>query len=210
MSRHIVQTARIFLAAILVIGCGCRKPFPPPAVKIIVEYPGASPKIVDEVVCAPIRQELVGVEGVSMVVSVSSSNLAEIYVQCTPNMDVSLLFLLVDNRVQLAAPVLPTGATIKKAVDVSGQIVPPALGIHDVDFPDVHIDPLKTSRLGISMSAVVNAMQEATKSGKNLSEVTVESSSGKKVRLTDFGTIKIVSEPNHVIVRWPPAEKQKK
>jgi multidrug efflux pump subunit AcrB len=211
MSRNIVQASRILLAAILVIGCGCRKPSPPAAVKIVVEYPGASPKIVDDVVCAPIRQQLIGVEHASAIISVSSNNLAEIYVQCMPNMmDVSMLSVLVDNRAQLAAPVLPMGATIKKAVDVSGQTIPPALHIHDVDCPDVHVDPLKASRLGISMSTVTNAVQEAMKSGEKLSEVTVKSSTGEKVRLTGFATIKTVREPNHIIVRWPSAEEQGK
>jgi multidrug efflux pump subunit AcrB len=189
--------------AILVIGSGCGKPSPPAAVEIIVDYPDASPKIVDDVVCAPIRQELFGLEHAPTIICVSSNNIAEIYVQATPAMDVATLSRLVDARVQLAAPVLPTRAKIRKVVDVSGQTIPPPLDIHYVDDLRVYIDPQKASRLGVSMSAVSDAMQQAGRSGRKMTEVALTSSTGERIRLSDIATIKTVREPNHIVVRLP-------
>jgi len=190
-----------------VIGCG--KTTPPPAVKIVFEYPGASPKVIDDVVCAPIRQQLFGMEGALAITCVSSYNLAEIYVEGTPNFDFATLSQQADARTQLAVPVLPSGAKIREVADVSGQTIPPPLDIHNVDSFEVNINREKAARLGVALSEISQAMKEAQKPGKIFSEVKIKSSDGKTILLTDVATIKTVSEPDHIVVRWP-VESQKK
>jgi multidrug efflux pump len=97
-------------------------PVSPPTVQVSCNYPGASAEVVAETVAAPIEQQVNGVEKMlymeSQCTNDGSYNLAVIFEQ---GMDLNLAQVLVQNRVNLALPMLPdvlkqTGVTTRKRV----------------------------------------------------------------------------------------------
>ena len=97
-------------------------PVTPPTVQVGCTYPGASAEVVAETVAAPIEQHVNGVEGMLYMESSSANdgsyNLSVTFQQ---GMDLNLAQVLVQNRVNLALPMLPdvikqTGVTTRKRV----------------------------------------------------------------------------------------------
>ena len=94
----------------------------PPTVQVMCTYPGASAQVVAETVAAPIEQQVNGVERMHYMESSSANdgsyNLSVTFEQ---GMDLNLAQVLVQNRVNLALPMLPdvikqTGVTTRKRV----------------------------------------------------------------------------------------------
>ena len=190
--------------------CGCGNP--PPPVKITVAYPGARPSVMEDTVCTPIMQQLLGIEGEATVTCVSSAGHAEIFVQANRVVNGDVFTTLVDNRVRLAEPVLPAKANVSHPEVVSSVTIPTAREIHDVEFPIIDIDREKALQLGLSVSAASDAVDKALGPGeplpdavKRIGELSVKSADGKDCLLTDFATIKTVREPNIRIRCEPPA-----
>ncbi|WP_420471627.1 efflux RND transporter permease subunit [Brevundimonas sp. FT23042] len=92
----------------------------PPTITINTAYPGASAETVAETVSAPIEQEVNGVEGMLYLSSSSTSDgTVAITVTFNPGTDLDAAQVLVQNRVALAEPKLPTqvrqiGVTVNK------------------------------------------------------------------------------------------------
>ena len=79
-----------------------------PILEVAASYPGANAQVVAETLAAPVEQQINGVEGMVRIVSTSGPNgkyAALIYFK--PNTDPEIARVLVENRVSLAAPVLP-------------------------------------------------------------------------------------------------------
>src|SRR5690242_149268 len=80
----------------------------PPTVQVTCTYPGASAKEVADSVAAPIEQQVNGVEGImymnSSCANDGSYNLSVTFQQ---GVDVNMAQVLVQNRVNLAVPLLP-------------------------------------------------------------------------------------------------------
>ena len=92
----------------------------PPAVLVTAYYPGANSQTVRDVVAAPIEEQVSGVEGM-MYMSSQATNDGTYRLLVTFNlgMDSDMAQVLVQNRVSLALPVIPTlvqneGITVKK------------------------------------------------------------------------------------------------
>ena len=94
----------------------------PPTVQVSCTYPGASAEVVAETVASPIEQQVNGVERMLYMESASANdgsyNLAVTFEQ---GIDLNLAQVLVQNRVNLALPMLPdvikqTGVTTRKRV----------------------------------------------------------------------------------------------
>ena len=94
----------------------------PPTVQVNCTYPGASAQVVAETVAAPIEQQVNGVERMHYMESSSANdgsyNLSVTFEQ---GMNLNLAQVLVQNRVNLALPMLPdvikqTGVTTRKRV----------------------------------------------------------------------------------------------
>ena len=97
-------------------------PVTPPTVQVSCTYPGASAEVVAETVAAPIEQQVNGVERMLYMESASANdgsyNLSVTFEQ---GMNLNLAQVLVQNRVNLALPMLPdvikqTGVTTRKRV----------------------------------------------------------------------------------------------
>src|SRR5947209_9027540 len=92
----------------------------PPAVNVSISYPGASASVVADTVAAPIEQSVTGVPGM-LYMSSQSGNDGSYTLSVTFNVDVDLntALVMVQNRVALAMPLLPSqvqhqGITIRK------------------------------------------------------------------------------------------------
>ncbi len=92
----------------------------PPTVQVSCNYPGASSQVVAETVAAPIEQQVTGVENM-LYMSSQSTNDGGYNLTCTfeVGMNLDMAQVLVQNRVNLALPTLPsevkqTGVSVKK------------------------------------------------------------------------------------------------
>ncbi|MHB1422379.1 MAG: efflux RND transporter permease subunit [Gemmataceae bacterium] len=92
----------------------------PPGVQVSIRYPGASAQVVSDTVAAPIEQQVNGVPGM-LYMSSQCGNDGSYTLTVTFDLDVDLntALVMVQNRVALAMPQLPTdvqqqGITIKK------------------------------------------------------------------------------------------------
>src|SRR5262249_32003710 len=92
----------------------------PPGVVVSISYPGANAQVVAETVAAPIEQQVTGVPGM-LYMSSQSGNDGSYSLSCTfdVGVDLNAALVMVQNRVTLAMPLLPTavqrqGITIRK------------------------------------------------------------------------------------------------
>ena len=92
----------------------------PPSVKVSITYPGASAQVVADTVAAPIEQQVTGVPGMLYMSSqMGNDGSYTLYVTFEVGVDLNTALVMVQNRVQLAMPLLPTsvqnqGITIRK------------------------------------------------------------------------------------------------
>src|SRR5579871_5827482 len=92
----------------------------PPSIMVMCNYPGANAQVVADSIAAPIEQQVNGVEGMMYMVSQSNNdgtyNLA---VTFRPGVNLNFAQVLVQNRINLAMPLLPdvvkqAGVTTRK------------------------------------------------------------------------------------------------
>src|SRR5947208_3961883 len=92
----------------------------PPSVNISISYPGASAQVVADTVAAPIEQQVTGVPGMLYMSSqMGNDGSYSLSVTFDVDVDLSTALVMVQNRVALAMPLLPTpvqnqGITIRK------------------------------------------------------------------------------------------------
>ncbi|MBA4063284.1 MAG: transporter [Isosphaera sp.] len=92
----------------------------PPTVEVSAVYPGANAKTVADTVAAPVEQQVNGVEDMMYMSSTCSNDgTYALTVTFKPGVDLNIAQVLVQNRVNLAEPVLPElvkrrGVTVKK------------------------------------------------------------------------------------------------
>src|SRR5262245_53566398 len=92
----------------------------PPTIEVFAVFPGANAKTVADTVAAPIEQQVNGVEDMMyMSSSCANDGTYTLTVTFKPGIDLNIAQVLVQNRVNLAQPVLPDlvkrrGVTVKK------------------------------------------------------------------------------------------------
>lgn len=92
----------------------------PPTIQVTTVYPGANAQVVSDTIAAPIEQQVNGVEDMLYMASSSSANGAySLTITFNVGTDLDKAQVLVENRVALAEPQLPTevrqqGITVKK------------------------------------------------------------------------------------------------
>jgi multidrug efflux pump len=95
-------------------------PITPPSIIVMCTYPGASAQVVAESVAAPIEQQVNGVENmIYMSSQCANDGSYSLSVTFKPGVDLNFAQVLVQNRVNLALPLLPdvvkqTGVTTRK------------------------------------------------------------------------------------------------
>ena len=101
----------------------------PPAVSVAISYPGASAQVVADTVAAPIEQQVNGVEGMIYMSSQSGNDGSySLTVTFEVGTDLNTALVLVQNRVSLAMPQLPSevqlqGITIRKRTPDILQVI---------------------------------------------------------------------------------------
>src|SRR3954447_1388174 len=101
----------------------------PPGVAVTIQYPGASAQVVADTVAAPIEQQVNGVEGMLYMSSqMGNDGSYTLTVTLDIGTDLDTALVMVQNRVQLALPQLPTSVqhqgitTRKKTPDILNVI----------------------------------------------------------------------------------------
>src|SRR6516165_4622662 len=119
-------------------------PITPPTVRVTAFYPGANAQVVADTVAAPIEQQVNGVQGM-LYMSSQSGNDGSYTLTVTFDIgtDLNTALVMVQNRVQLAMPLLPTsvqnqGITIRKKT-------PDILNIINFYSPDGRYDDVYLS-----------------------------------------------------------------
>jgi multidrug efflux pump len=119
-------------------------PVTPPGAAVSIFYPGASAQVVSDTVAAPIEQQVNGVEGMLYMSSqMGNDGSYTLTVTFDIGTDLNTALVMVQNRVQLAMPLLPTsvqnqGITIRKKT-------PDILNIIDFYSPDGRYDDVYLS-----------------------------------------------------------------
>jgi multidrug efflux pump len=119
-------------------------PITPPAVAVTINYPGASAQVIADTVAAPIEQQVNGVEGMLYMASqMGNDGSYTLTVTFDVGTDLNMALVMVQNRVQLAEPLLPTlvqaqGITIRKKT-------PDILNIINFYSPDGRYDDVYLS-----------------------------------------------------------------
>src|SRR5437868_6488105 len=119
-------------------------PITPPSVQVSISYPGASAQVVADTVAAPIEQQVNGVEGMLYMSSqMGNDGSYTLTVTFDIGTDLNTALVMVQNRVQLALPLLPLsvqnqGITIRKKT-------PDILNIINFYSPDGRYDDVYLS-----------------------------------------------------------------
>src|SRR6202167_1214661 len=83
-------------------------PITPPSINVMCNYPGANAQVVADSVAAPIEQQVNGVEGMIYMVSQSNNDGSyQLTVTFKPGVNLNFAQALVQNRINLALPLLP-------------------------------------------------------------------------------------------------------
>src|SRR6202163_200111 len=92
----------------------------PPGISVSISYPGASAQVVADTVAAPIEQQVTGVPGMLYMSSLMGNDGSySLSVTFDVSVDLNTALVMVQNRVALAMPLLPSpvqkqGITIRK------------------------------------------------------------------------------------------------
>src|SRR5215510_1139493 len=119
-------------------------PITPPGVAVTINYPGASAQVVADTVAAPIEQQVNGVPGMLYMSSqMGNDGSYTLTVTFDVGTDLNTALVMVQNRVALAMPQLPTqvqmqGITIRKKT-------PDILNVVNLYSPDGRYDDLYLS-----------------------------------------------------------------
>ncbi len=137
----------IVLAGAISVGLLPIAQFPdvvPPTVSVSANYPGANAEVVAETVAAPIEQEVIGVENMIYMSSVSSSSgTYTLTVTFEVGTDLDMASILVQNRVTLAEPKLPE--EVKRQGVNTKKKSPSIILITSLSSPDGRFDELYMS-----------------------------------------------------------------
>src|SRR3954466_1979836 len=126
----------------------------PPTVRVTANYPGANAQVVADTVAAPIEQQVTGVPGM-LYMSSQSGNDGSYSLSCTfaVGTDLDAALVMVQNRVTLAMPLLPT-AVQRQGITIR-QKTPAIRVVANFPSPDGRYDDLYLSNF-----AMINVRDE--------------------------------------------------
>ena len=137
----------IVLAGLVSVGLLPVSQYPeitPPTVEVKASYPGANAAVVAETVAAPIEQEVIGVENMIYMSSVSAGDGSyTLTVTFEVGTDLDMASILVQNRVTLAEPKLPE--EVKRQGVNTKKKSPNIILIASLSSPDDRYDELYMS-----------------------------------------------------------------
>jgi multidrug efflux pump len=120
----------------------------PPAVRVSCSYPGASAQVVAETVAAPIEQQVIGVENMLYMASQCANDGSySLEVTFKQGVNLDMAQVLVQNRVNLALPMLPN--VIKQTGVTTRRRSPDILMSVNINSPDDRYDQLFLSNYAL-------------------------------------------------------------
>jgi multidrug efflux pump len=141
MSIFITLTGGI---ALLSLPIAQYPPITPPGVAVSIFYPGASAQVVADTVAAPIEQQVNGVEGMLYMSSqMGNDGSYTLTVTFDIGTDLNTALVMVQNRVQLAMPLLPTSVQ-NQGINIRKK-TPDILNIVSFYSPDGRYDDVYLS-----------------------------------------------------------------
>src|SRR6266480_3346303 len=119
-------------------------PITPPSIMVMCNYPGANANVVADSVAAPIEQQINGVEDMMYMVSQSNNDGSyQLTVTFKPGVNLSFAQVLVQNRINLAMPLLPD--VVKQAGVTTRKRNPDILMVIGIYSPQHRYDQLYLS-----------------------------------------------------------------
>ncbi len=119
-------------------------PITPPSINVACNYPGAAAGDVADSVAAPIEQQINGVEGMMYMVSQSNNDGSyNLSVTFKPGVNLNFAQVLVQNRINLAMPLLPD--VVKQAGVTTRKRNPDILMVVAINSPSGQYDQLYLS-----------------------------------------------------------------
>jgi multidrug efflux pump len=116
----------------------------PPSIMVMANYPGADARVVAESVAAPIEQQVNGVEDMLYMVSQSNNDGSyTLTVTFKPGVNLNFAQVLVQNRINLALPLLPD--VVKQAGVTTRKRTPDILTVVGIYSPQGRYDQLYLS-----------------------------------------------------------------
>src|SRR5216683_4438095 len=124
----------------------------PPSIMVQCSYPGADARVVAESVAAPIEQQVNGVEGMMYMVSQSNNDGSyTLTVTFKPGVNLNFAQVLVQNRINLALPLLPD--VVKQAGVTTRKRNPDILLVVGIYSPTGRYDQLYLSNFASKTTA---------------------------------------------------------
>src|SRR5438874_5408715 len=119
-------------------------PITPPSINVQCTYPGADARVVAESVAAPLEQQVNGVEDMMYMVSQSNNDGSyNLTVTFKPGVNLNFAQVLVQNRINLAMPLLPD--VVKQAGVTTRKRNPDILQVIAITSPGGRYDQLYLS-----------------------------------------------------------------
>ncbi|HZY87690.1 MAG TPA: efflux RND transporter permease subunit [Gemmataceae bacterium] len=116
----------------------------PPSIMVMCNYPGANAQVVADSIAAPIEQQVNGVEGMMYMVSQSNNDGSyTLTVTFKPGVNLNFAQVLVQNRINLAVPLLPD--VVKQAGVTTRKRNPDILQVIAIYSPKGRYDQLYLS-----------------------------------------------------------------
>src|SRR6516165_8655561 len=116
----------------------------PPSVWVQCTYPGANAQVVADSVAAPIEQQVNGVEGMLYMVSQSNNDGSyQLTVTFKPGVNLNFAQVLVQNRINLALPLLPD--VVKQAGVITKKRNPDIMQVIAITSPNGRYNQLYLS-----------------------------------------------------------------
>src|SRR5438128_1455975 len=142
-----VLSILIFLAGVVAVvnlPVAQYPPITPPSIMVMCNYPGASAEDVADAVAAPIEQQVNGVEDMLYMLSLSNNDGSyNLMVTFKPGVNLNFAQVLVQNRINLAMPLLPD--VVKQAGVTTRKRNPDILLVVAVYSPSGRYDQLYLS-----------------------------------------------------------------
>jgi Cu/Ag efflux pump CusA len=200
----------LFWAAVLVLACGCTKP-EPRLLRIAVDYPNASPQVVDDTLAVPIRSWLNGKSDVESITTISSGGRLETYVVVASTGSENALFQHVRSVLPVITPAFPSDATAPVVELLPVGAIVPVVNPTVIGCLHVEVNLKAVAQCGIPLQTVFSALQEeeaadSTSVADRLERaqaIRVSAPDGREVPLTELAEITIEKQPSHIVTRWP-------